>query len=496
MPTPGARIRDYEVWGRLSVGGMSEVWLAKHAVLLVPVVIKTLRAALVQGDEERGFERMLNEARLMARIPSARVVRAVDAGMYVDASGRSLGYVVQEYVDGIDLAELDRERRRALGIGLPLWFVCRMMHELCLALQASHQTGVLHRDVKPSNVFGSPQTGIRLGDFGIAIPHREAAVPGEISGTFKFMAPEQLRGDALDRGADVYGAGATAFDLRYGRAPFADVRSTLDPSSRPSMPAASTPAEAYFQTVLGGMLCKDRAARASDLGENARHFAALSRNLRPASRTSMTRPTKNSVRVGECEITFEAGDIAQCSADAIVNSAHDHMRMRTGCGEALRRKGGDVLEELATRDGVRALGTCIATEAGALDARWVLHAVSAWNEISCVGRAAQRMFLLAENLGVRTLAIPALGTGASQVSYETCAMAIGTALRHHLALGGSRLRKVQLVLRDEAVRDRFRDVAIDALRDPEDLAYVHDVGLEAEGEVRPDAATHVRASEP
>src|SRR5689334_23136491 len=192
---------------------MSEIWLAKHAVLLVPVVIKTLRTALSIDDVDAAMSRMLNEARLMARIRSARVVRAMDAGVHVDEQQRQVGYVVQEYVDGIDLAELDRERRKALGVGLPLWFVAKAMHEICLALQASHQTGIIHRDVKPSNVFGCVQTGIRLGDFGIAIPYTEASASNEISGTFKFMAPEQLRGDALTTAADVYGAGAMGCDL-------------------------------------------------------------------------------------------------------------------------------------------------------------------------------------------------------------------------------------------------------------------------------------------
>jgi eukaryotic-like serine/threonine-protein kinase len=471
---------------------MGEVWLAKHAVLLVPVILKTLRAAVVDLDASQGFSRMLTEARLMARIPSPKVVRALDAGVH-----EGVGYVVQEYVDGIDLAELDRERRRALGVGLPLWFVCTVMHDICLALHASHQTGILHRDVKPSNVFGSPQTGIRLGDFGIAIEQEHVSVPTQISGTFKFMAPEQLRGDPLDRAADVYGAGATAFDLRYGHAPYPDVASALDPTRTVRFPAASGPAEAYFQNVLADMLRYDAGERPRALADLGRHFGFIGRSMTtPAARTACVVIGKNKLRLGECEIHFDVGNIADATADAIVNSAHDHMRMRTGVGEALRVKGGDELEVLAMKGGHQALGTCIATPAGKLDARYVLHAVSAWNEVSCVGRAAYRTFLVAENNGVRSIAIPALGTGASRVSYETCASAIATALRHHLVLGGSRLRRVTFVLRDDQVRNVFRDVAEEALRDADGIAPTYDVGLPCDGEVRAEAATHVRASEP
>lgn len=490
MPQPGARIRDYEVWGRLSEGGMSEIWLAKHAVLGIPVVLKTLRQTLSDDGESR-FTRMLNEARMMARIDAPQVVRAIDAGVF-----EGVGYVVQEYVDGLDLGELDGSRRSALGLGLPLWFVCHAMHEACRALQASHRAGILHRDVKPSNLFGS-FAGVQLGDFGIAIQSHEARLPGEISGTFRFMAPEQLRGDSLDRASDVWGAAATAFDLRYGRGPFADIRGTLDPHTPAAFPRAQTASEAYFQHVLSCMLAKDPAARPRDLGELARHFGALARAQQPgADRGALARLGKRHYRLGECEIDFVAGDISLSRADGIVSSAHDHMTMRNGVGDALRLRGGDSIEEEAVRGGERALGSCVATSAGSLEAKHVLHAVSAWNEVSCVGRAAHRTFLLGDELGLRSLAIPALGTGASRVTIEMCASALAAALRAHIMLGGTRLRRVEFVLRDEETLEVFRSVAEDALHADDDAPLL-DLGLAAEGSpVSPHAVTHVRSSSP
>src|SRR3984957_16964641 len=208
--TPGSRVRDYEIWGRLGEGGMSEVWLAKHALLSVPVIIKTLRPMIpenVPGNldaRDINAGRMLKEARLMARAASPRVVRPVDAAIH-----ENMPYLVQEYVDGIDFAELDRRRRTALGVGLPLWFVAHALEETCYALHAAHQVGVIHRDVKPSNLFGDPEVGVRLGDFGLAVS-QEDGPQREICGTLRFMAPEQLRGERLDRYTDVYGAGATA----------------------------------------------------------------------------------------------------------------------------------------------------------------------------------------------------------------------------------------------------------------------------------------------
>jgi serine/threonine-protein kinase len=131
------------------------------------------------------------------------------------------------------------------------------------------------------------------------------------------------------------------------------------------------------------------------------------------------------------------------------------MVMRTGVGGALRSKGGQEIEDEALRGGRRALGECVATGGGALACRYVLHAVSAWKEASCIARASQRALLLAEELGLRTLAIPALGTGSAQVVPESSAYAIGAALQEHLFFGGSRLRQVTFVLYDRETLDIF-----------------------------------------
>src|SRR6185312_9964926 len=94
----------YEVWGPISEGGMSRVFLARHRELATPAIIKTLLVA-----EQDAYARLRNEARLTSRIPSPRVVRALDIGVHDGTP-----YLIEEYVDGIDLAELDRRRRAAL----------------------------------------------------------------------------------------------------------------------------------------------------------------------------------------------------------------------------------------------------------------------------------------------------------------------------------------------------------------------------------------------
>jgi serine/threonine-protein kinase len=472
---------------------MSEVWLAKHSVLRVPVIMKTLRSKVLGLDAAHATTRVFDEARLMARVVSPRVVRAVDAGIHVHEDEHT-PYLVEEYVDGIDFAELDRRRRRALGVGLPLWFVCHAMHELCEGLRAAHLTGVVHRDIKPSNVFCAPGTGIRLGDFGIALLQADCA-RAEVSGTVRFMAPEQIRGDAIDRRTDVYGAGATAYDLRYGRPPWNDARSVLDLEKEVTFPAPQSPSEAYFQHVLRRMLAKEADQRPHDSSEPAQHFASLVRAVKPMrARVPVVFEDRHTLVIGGTRVSLHAGDIARARVDGIVSSANYEMKMRTGVSDALRLRGGDAIEEEAMRGGQQPLGSCVATAAGSLDARHVIHAVSAWNEASCVGRTMSRALLLADELGHHSLAFPALGTGAARVSLETCAHAMMAALAWHIAIGGTRLESVEVLLGDEEKLRIFRDVAVDALRDGEEAPPVIDLGLPAEdGEVRADAATHIDA---
>lgn len=457
-------IPGYDVWGLLGEGGMSEVWLAKHEVLAAPVIVKTLKRTLRESDTQGAAARILSEARLMARVSSPRIVRALDAGrLQAGVEGASTPFLVQEYVDGLDLAELDRRRRASLGVGLPLWFVCFVMREILAGLRSAHQAGVIHRDLKPSNVFGEPETGIRIGDFGIAVARDEGRPRGEESaGTLPFMAPEQLRGADLGRYTDVWGAGATACDLRYGRAPFKSVSEILDERTPPRLPMPTSPAEAYFQDVIRRMLAKDIRQRPPDVIGPLAHFNMLTKALEPPAPTA-TRVAPGTLMLGRIKLRFVVGDIATAETDAIVSSANFELQMRTGVGDALRARGGDEIEVEAQSGGEQPLGSCIRTTAGRLATKQIFHAVSAWNEVSCVGRAFARALLLAEEHRCASIAAPALGTGAARVGIEACANAMMTTLRWHAMFGGMRLRELTIYLDSEAKRHLYQGVAEEVL---------------------------------
>jgi serine/threonine-protein kinase len=429
----------YDVWGPISEGGMSRVFLARHTELAAPVILKTL---LDTGD---AYARLRNEARLTARIPSPRVVRALDVGVH-----EGTAYLVEEYVDGLDLAELDRRRRAALGRGLPLWFVCGAVAAVADGLESAHQTGVLHRDVKPSNIFGSPQTGMRLGDFGIATAR--GAVGERSSGTLRFVAPEALRDATPSRVWDVYSLGATAYDLFYGHPPFPDLRAILS-GAPATFPPARRAEEAYFQHVVGRMLDRDPARRLPNVKEARRMLAPIGRAMRPTLQgISLAR---GEIQLGPLRVRCRLGDIAEAEVDGIVSSANDEMKMTSGVSAALRARGGEIIEEEARRSGRHALGDCLPTSGGTLACKHVLHAVSAWREVSCIARASQRALLLAEELGHRSLAFPALGTGRAKVAPESSAYATASALYWHVLLGGSRLREVEFVLFEKDTLDIY-----------------------------------------
>lgn len=482
MLTPGTTLREYEVWGRIGGGGMSDVYLARHVDLSAPVVVKTLKLSVDSDPAERA-QRLRTEAVLTARIRSPRVVRPLDVGVTPEGTP----YLVQDYVDGLDLSELDLARRKALGVGLPLWYVCEVTAEIARGLASAHRTGVLHRDLKPSNLFVSPEEGVQLGDFGVAVARssRDGALP-ELAGTLEYMAPETLREGAFHRRTDVYGLGATAFQLRYGRPPYGSMRDVLDASIAPSFPRPESPEEAYFQQAIAHMVEHDPERRWSDMGQVAAAFHRLADLLRRPLHASLG---DDGVHVCGVRLSCRAGDISQAQADGVVCSSNSTFTMDAGVGAALVKRGGEGIEREAREGGERPLGACISTGGGTTGFRRVLHAVAAWNEVSCVARATQRALLMAETEGLRSLAIPAIGTGAARVSLESSAASLAASLELHLRLGGSRLRHVEFVLFDEGKRRAFAEVLESVFLGG---AMTADVGLVDAGAMPQDAATIVR----
>ncbi len=176
-----------------------------------PVAIKLLQA---QGPEAE--ERFLTEVRAAGHLNHPNVAGLFDVGH----TDRGQVYVVQEFVDGIDLAPVIAAHPQ----GLPLPVAVHLLQQVASALAHAHERGIVHRDVKPGNVAAMANGRVKLLDFGVArIAHADTAttVPGTIVGTPQYMAPEQIRGDVPTPSVDIYSFGVLAFEMISGHKPFA-----------------------------------------------------------------------------------------------------------------------------------------------------------------------------------------------------------------------------------------------------------------------------------
>ncbi|MEZ6188164.1 MAG: serine/threonine-protein kinase [Planctomycetota bacterium] len=209
------RYGRYVVEAELARGGMGVVYRA-----LDPQLERRVALKVVQGDglelEQRDVERFLREARATARMRHPGIVSVLDSG-----TERGQPYLVMDLVEGESLAE----RLKQTGPLEPLE-AARLCAQIARALDACHQEGVLHRDVKPSNVLVDSRSGAPLlTDFGLARSERDAntlTATGQAVGTPSYMAPEQAAGEREQLGpaTDVYGLGATLYHLMLGRPPF------------------------------------------------------------------------------------------------------------------------------------------------------------------------------------------------------------------------------------------------------------------------------------
>ena len=210
----GSDFAGYSVEEVIGRGGMSVVYRAEHVRLRRKAALKVLSPEL--AGNERFRERFLRESELAASLDHPNIVPVYDAG---EVDG--LLYIAMRYVDGTDLKAVLR-RDRPLQAGRAL----RLAAQIADALDAAHERGLVHRDVKPSNVLVASQGGKEhcyLADFGLT---KSATDPGglgdagQMVGTIDYVAPEQIRGDAVDGRADVYSLACLLYECLTGEVPF------------------------------------------------------------------------------------------------------------------------------------------------------------------------------------------------------------------------------------------------------------------------------------
>ncbi|MEV5490906.1 serine/threonine-protein kinase [Streptomyces bobili] len=203
------RYRPVRFLGR---GGMGVVHEAEDTRLDRRVAVKMLTAVEGLAGDSEAWDRFRREARALARIDHPGVVTLYDSGVHDGTP-----YLVMQVLDGTTLAGLVSVAGR-----LPTAVVCTVAFGMAEALEAAHAAGVLHRDVKPTNVGITRSGRVVLQDFGLARLAGEAAITrtGALVGTPQFMAPEAMRGVLPERAADWYGLGVCMYLMITGELPF------------------------------------------------------------------------------------------------------------------------------------------------------------------------------------------------------------------------------------------------------------------------------------
>ena len=213
------QLGQYRLTRRIGAGGMGEVYLAEHRLLKRPCVVKLIRAD--KAGNPNVLARFQREVRATAKLTHWNTVEIYDYGVTEDGTF----YYAMEYLPGLSLGELV-ERYGPL----PAERVIYLLRQVCDALQEAHAMGLIHRDIKPGNIFAAQRGGFydvaKLLDFGLVRPiveqeHGELTAEGSITGSPLFMSPEQSVGEThLDARSDVYSLGGVAYYLLTGRPMF------------------------------------------------------------------------------------------------------------------------------------------------------------------------------------------------------------------------------------------------------------------------------------
>ncbi|MBI5867366.1 MAG: protein kinase [candidate division Zixibacteria bacterium] len=261
----GQTFGDYRILEKRGEGGMGMFFKAVDERLDRIVGLKTLRAELLA--DPMLLDRLQTEAKSLARLDHQNIARLLH---YLVANDQH--FIVMEYVDGFDLAEIVKKS----GL-LPFDRLGTISGEVCAAISYAHAKGVVHRDLKPSNILVSHAGRVKVTDFGIAkiLGASSQTRTGTATGSLPYMAPEQIRAGEVDGRTDIYQLGVMLFELAAGRRPFASdseyemMRMHLEDA--PPMPSS---VNGRVSPALDAVIVKALAKLPADRFQTADEFSA------------------------------------------------------------------------------------------------------------------------------------------------------------------------------------------------------------------------------
>jgi serine/threonine protein kinase len=459
----------YLIEEEIGRGGMGLVYRGKHKHLDTPVAIKKL----LPGIER---ERFLREAQLLARAKSSHVVAVHDFEFLPDDSA----LLVMELLDGESLDKL--LKRRTL---IPQDHALPWMKQVASALASAGDLGIVHRDVKPSNIQIDARGQAKLMDFGLARSDQLShalTVSGSHLGTPFYMSPEQAEDPrSVDVRADIYSYGATFYHVLTGRPPFEAptafgvmFKHKTEPLAAPQSLnpnlsnivaqviercLAKSPASRFdsFHEILRCLGQSGEPARpwqAGDVRIDSPLYEQFRRRFVPYLKRSLGNSPDDTYQFSTGrKLRVALGDITREQADAIVSSDNSSLTMDYGVSLAIGRAAGKEIDDLAQKFVPVLPGRVVITPAGKLKSRFIFHAVTngyvrqpmpATRDL--IAELVSAIFYHADTLSVETIALPLLGAGGARLPEEDALEALFLALARHLERGITSVREVKLVL--------------------------------------------------
>ena len=277
-----SQLGRYEVVGELGQGAMGVVYKARDPLIDRIVAIKTINLSLAMDEKEEYEGRFYQEAKAAGRLSHPNIVTIYDVGKSDD-----IAYIAMEFLEGRELRDMLNDGQR-----MPVDEVLAIVMQVARGLAYAHEKGVVHRDVKPSNIMVVHEGHAKITDFGIA---RMASAgvrtqTGMVLGSPKYMSPEQVMGKLTDQRSDIFSLGVMLYEMLTGQAPFvgenvnAIMYQTLN--ATPTAPGTMNP---LVPDMLNFIVAKALAKGLDNRYQNAKDFANDLRACRDAMPRSSLR---------------------------------------------------------------------------------------------------------------------------------------------------------------------------------------------------------------
>jgi serine/threonine-protein kinase len=273
----------YEIIGELGQGAMGIVYKAKDPLIDRILAIKTISLDLALGEKAEYEARFYQEAKAAGRLSHPNIVTVYDVGKSGDVA-----YIAMEFLQGRELHEILQEGNR-----LPISLVLDIVKQVALGLSYAHEHGIVHRDVKPSNIMVIRDWHVKITDFGIArmASSTVQTQAGVVLGSPKYMSPEQVLGKSIDQRSDIFSLGVMLYEMLAGQPPFSgeSINSVMYQTMNVTPPPPGT-LNSNVPEMLDFIVSKALAKELNDRYQNAREFAEDLRACRESLPRESTPP--------------------------------------------------------------------------------------------------------------------------------------------------------------------------------------------------------------